>query len=172
MTTYLFIIIPQLLYYRKIQSCTCIHGFLFQDICLRAFVHALSELLWNHERARSAPLGAVVDGTLADVIIDALVNSLGDKASGVRTSAAKALGRLRQFIKSDELRQEIVARLIRAGFDDEGGQARAIGSVLRTVDSALAGEGLVKELKTLPSSAERRFAIEMLEEVFRPAVAA
>lgn len=135
-------------------------------------VHALANLLRNYEKQHTTPLGSVVDGDLSDEIINALVSSLADKASGVRTSAANALGDLKHFIKSNELRQDIVDRLISAGFDDEGGQARDMGHALRTVDSALAGDGLVKQLETLPTSAERRFAIEMLEEVFKPAVAA
>lgn len=70
-------------------------------------------------------------------------------------------------ILSDELRKEIVERLISSGFYSEGQQARDMAKVLRLLDPDTAGKRLVAILNSLPSSAERRIAMEMLEEIFQ-----
>ena len=136
-------------------------------------VHALAELLCNSAASHGqAPLDRLVDDTAASQIIDALLDRLDDTASGVRTSAALALGKLSPFIHPEARRLTTIDQLIAAGFSDEGQQARDIGNALRALDPEQAGTRLLQTLETLPTSIERRFAIEMLEEILKPPAAA
>lgn len=105
-----------------------------------------------------------------------LVDHLNDTDAGVRKATALIISELSPLFlsgeSSDELRNEIIEQLISAGFASGGEQARDMGIALRTLDPAVAGDHLIHHLDNLPSSFERRFAIEMLEEIFRPAQAA
>ena len=140
-----------------------------EDALIRVqIVQSLAGLLGNY----ASSLGTVVDETVATQIVDALTDRLEDAASGVRTSAALALGKLGHFIQPEARRLSTIDQLIAAGFSDEGQQARNIGNALRALDPEQAGTHLLRKLETLPTSFERRFAIEMLEEVLKPSAAA
>jgi len=100
-----------------------------------------------------------------------LVDCLDDSDVGVRKTTALAITELGTLLSvetlSDELRKEIVDRLISSGFYGEGQQARDMARTLRLLDPDTAGKHLVPILNSLPSSAERRIAMEMLEEIFQ-----
>ncbi|NOZ54597.1 MAG: HEAT repeat domain-containing protein [Gammaproteobacteria bacterium] len=88
--------------------------------------------------------------------------------SALLLSTEKLHGVSTQQQPPNQLRNEIIEHLINAGFAIEGQQARDIGIALRAVDPAMASNCLISLLDNLPSSLERRFAMEMLEEIFRP----
>ncbi|NOX91302.1 MAG: hypothetical protein GXP18_02285 [Gammaproteobacteria bacterium] len=100
-----------------------------------------------------------------------LVNCLDDHDVGVRKATALAIQEISTLLSieqlSDELHKEIIERLITAGFSGEGQQARDMAKALRMLDPDTAGKRLVPVLDSLPSSAERRVAMEMLEEIFQ-----
>ncbi|MEN8108996.1 MAG: hypothetical protein ABFS22_13450, partial [Pseudomonadota bacterium] len=56
---------------------------------------------------------------------------------------------------------------VQAAFAGDGSQARDMGRALRNIDADLASDSALTLLESLSSSAERRFAIELLEEIFR-----
>ena len=91
-----------------------------------------------------------------------------DTNVGVRKAAALSLAKLGQRLRQHEIRNDIIQQLIDAAFVGEGEQARDMGLALRAIDQTLAGDVLLQRLNTLASSQERRFALEMLEEIFRP----
>ncbi len=107
-----------------------------------------------------------------DCALHCLVCRLEDTDVGVRKAAAQMISRLDLLISSDEIRSKIIEHLINAGCCGESGQPRDMGIALRTLDPAKASNHLINHLNTLPSSIERRLAIEMLEEIFRPHQAA
>ncbi len=104
-------------------------------------------------------------------VLRSLIDRLDDSTVGVRKTTALAITELGTLLSveilSDELRREIVERLISSGFYSEGQQARDMAKVLRLLDPDTAGKRLVAILNSLPSSAERRIAMEMLDEIFQ-----
>ncbi len=99
-----------------------------------------------------------------------LVELLEHPEVGVRLAAARGVARLaaRTASPGAEPGLDVIGRLIETAFRGGGAQARTLGRMLSALDAPQASERLVACLKTLPSSAERRFAIEMLEEIHRP----
>ena len=142
-------------------------------------VLALSQLLEQHagQPAELSPLhvsnprqrkeNARIESALLD-----LTECLADSNVGVRKAAALSLAKLNKLFHNSKTRDEIIVRLIAAAYVGEGEQARDMGQALRALDPAAAGDTLLQHLDTLSSSMERRFALEMLEEVFRQQQAA
>jgi len=100
-----------------------------------------------------------------------LATRLGDAEPGVRTAATRALGMLLGAIPATERpadRAELIETLVQAAFAGDGGQSREIARALRAVDTGATTPRLLALLGELPSSAERRIVINMLEEVHRP----
>ncbi|HEX23164.1 MAG TPA: hypothetical protein ENH21_07010, partial [Chromatiales bacterium] len=104
--------------------------------------------------------------------LHALSEHLADSDVGVSKAAALSLAKLNPLLPGGKTRDDIIERLITAGFVGEGRQAREMGQALRALDPGMASDTLIHHLDTLPSSMERRFVLEMLEEVFRPSQAA
>lgn len=100
-----------------------------------------------------------------------LADCLNDADVGVRKTTALVIAELGTLLSIDklpeELRTKIVEHLITAGFTGEGQQARDMAKTLRIFDSCEAGNRLVYLLDNVPSSVERRIAMEMLEEIFQ-----
>ncbi len=101
----------------------------------------------------------------------AMAERLADSDAGVSKAAALSLTRLNGLLPGGATRDEIIQRLITAGFGGEGRQARDMGQALRALDPDSASDTLIQHLDTLSSSIERRFVLEMLEELFRPSQA-
>ncbi len=93
---------------------------------------------------------------------------LADPEPGVRIAAARALTAMLSCGDTDtaELPAAVDA-LIHAAFAGSGTQAREMGSALRHIATASATEQLLAALRRLDTSAERRVAIELLEEIHR-----
>jgi len=105
-----------------------------------------------------------------EYVLRSLVDRLDDSDVGVRKATALAIAELAALLSikslSDELRREIVERLITAGLSGEGQQARDMAKALYQLSPDIASERLVPILDKMSSSAERRIIMEMLEEIF------
>ncbi|MBL3527101.1 MAG: HEAT repeat domain-containing protein [gamma proteobacterium endosymbiont of Lamellibrachia anaximandri] len=99
-------------------------------------------------------------------ILRKLSSALEDGEFNVRMAAAKGIVQLLNLEGLGESKTEIVEQLIDTGFLGAGAQARNIGKLLRSIDIQGSAERLLSQLDTVDSSAERRFVIEMLEELF------
>ncbi len=97
-----------------------------------------------------------------------LIEMLAQTEPGIRIATARALTEMLRGRGSDAGAQSLaVDALIRSAFLGTGDQAREMGRALRDLDADLATRRLLEELRLLATSAERRFAIEMLEEIHR-----
>ena len=138
--------------------------------------HAGKRLWEQHADTHTAiPVASARAQEEADTIEQALrtiSEHLVDSDVGVSKAAALSLAKLNPLLHGGKTRDDIIGRLINAGFVGEGRQAREMGQALRALDPGAASETLIHHLDTLPSSIERRFVLEMLEEVFRPSQAA
>ncbi|HEB93041.1 MAG TPA: hypothetical protein ENI94_06165 [Gammaproteobacteria bacterium] len=135
------------------------------------------KLLWQQHADTPAaiPVASARAQEEADTIeqaLHAMSEHLADSDAGVSKAAALSLAKLNSLLPDGKTRDDIIGRLITAGFVGEGRQAREMGQALRALDPGAASNTLIQHLDTLPSSIERRFVLEMLEEVFRPSQAA
>nr|VFJ92413.1 MAG: HEAT repeat [Candidatus Kentron sp. LFY] len=106
-------------------------------------------------------------------LIERLKAMLQDTAAGVRVAAAREVVYLLQYIGKHQpiLTQkgipDTMNALIHAGLVSTGGEVPEIAQVMRELDPAQAATCVLARLDTLATSAERRFAIEMLEEILK-----
>ena len=123
-----------------------------------------------------AELAARVDADAADddqpsvdTVRDLIVSCLDDAEPGVRVAAANALVSLQvQVGVTETAAGEAIGHLIEAAFHGNGGQARAMGQALRAFDSEISSARLLQRLDELDTSQQRRFVLEMIEELHRP----
>jgi len=128
-------------------------------------VRSLTELA----TAEGEPEG--IDGATVTftTLRERLDRCLDDAESGVRLAAAEALARLQMSdAVPDRAADEGVRRLIEAAFHDAGGQARAMGQALRAFGTEYSATRLLQRLDELETSQQRRFVLEMIEELYRP----
>ncbi|MCF6361802.1 MAG: HEAT repeat domain-containing protein [Gammaproteobacteria bacterium] len=135
------------------------------------------KLLWEQHADTPAaiPVASARAQDEADTIeqaLHAMSERLADSDVGVSKAAALSLAKLNRLLSAGKTRDDIIERLITAGFVGEGRQAREMGQALRVLDPGAASNTLIQHLDTLSSSIERQFVLEMLEEVFRPSQAA
>ncbi len=99
----------------------------------------------------------------------AIGECLNDEQPSVRKYAADAVTALLQHEPTDEeTTTNIIQKILDAGFAGAGEQARHMGRALRTLDPETSSSHLLPLLASMQSSAERRFVIEMLEEIHQP----
>ena len=98
-------------------------------------------------------------------ILAHLRERLTDPAAGVRLAAAEGLARLLPLAGDEPPVRGVVERLIGAARIDHGSQARQMGCILREIEREAAVDALLQQLETLETSGERRFAMELLEEL-------
>jgi HEAT repeat protein len=102
-------------------------------------------------------------------ILEEISQALTDPQPSVRKYAADAVTTLLQHGSTDpEKRPAMIQKILDAGFAGAGEQARHMGQALRLLDSEVSSEHLIPLLESMESSAERRFVIEMLEEIYQP----
>ena len=105
--------------------------------------------------------------------VNSLVECLEDSGTGVRYSAVV---NLKRCLESDEIRQQkgltetVIEKIVGAAFNNGGGRTRDMALVLKEIAPLQATDNLLKRLNDLPGSYDRRFAIEMLEEMYRSPV--
>lgn len=98
-----------------------------------------------------------------------LMTFLQDKESGVRYSAVNQLKRClehEEISQQKELISDAIESIVQAAFNNNGGRTRDMAHVLKAIEPIQGTQRLIELLKELPSSYERRFAIEMLEEMY------
>lgn len=102
--------------------------------------------------------------------VNVLINCLEDGEPGVRYGAVANLKRCLQTEEislQQELTETIIDRIVGAAFNNNGGRVRDMALVLKEVAPVQGTDNLLKRLDELPGSQDRRFAIEMLEEMYR-----
>ena len=87
--------------------------------------------------------------------IDALLPLLNDKLNG----------------NAQTVRETVIERLITAGMSGSDGHVREMSQGMYALDKALSSTRLLAKLEQTDTSIERRYLIEMLAELHRPAVA-
>lgn len=102
--------------------------------------------------------------------VESLIDCLEDKENGVRYSAVK---NLKRCLMDDKMKQQqetidsVIEKIINSVLGNHGGRTRDMALVLKDLAPVQASEKLAQLLKDLSTSHERRFAIEMLEEMYR-----
>ncbi|MCP3933405.1 MAG: HEAT repeat domain-containing protein, partial [Bacteroidetes bacterium] len=102
--------------------------------------------------------------------VNTLIDQLQDKEAGVRYSA---VNNLKRCLLSDEINHQeglikkAIEHIVQAAFNNHGGRTRDMALVLKAIEPVQGTERLIQLLNELPNSYERRFAIEMLEEMYR-----
>ena len=110
----------------------------------------------------------VLEEVATTTITERLLQCLSDKANGVRLAAAQGLGRLLELEELQGFTEEAVDKMLEAAVLDGGQQTRPMGQAIRTTSITLGSEKLLAQLEKADNSADRRFIIEMLEELFKP----
>ncbi len=134
-------------------------------------LHAVTDLqLYGNEPVKNAHLPEHPPSLIEWV--NTLIDYLTDAESGVRYAA---VANLKRCLAADEVRQQAglretaIEKIIAAAFENPGGRTRDMAQVLKEVAPEQGTSILLKYLDELPSSYDRRFAIEMLEEMYRSA---
>ena len=131
-------------------------------------IHAIKALekllLTTNEQDNENEEHIVLEKVSNAEIISQLIKLLEDEDSGVRITTANALAALANL--SNTSTSEILDKLITAGFAFGGAQARIMAQSLKEIDKAQAAKEILAIFDKLNSSFERRFGIEMLEEIF------
>ena len=123
-------------------------------------IHALGSLAPNLDTGRE---GASLAATEP---LENLLGMLEDALPGVRKAALAALATLlgneRETLHDP---QRVLEKILDAGFAGDGGQAWDAARAAKQIDPDVAAERAVVRLETLSTSAERRVAIQILEEL-------
>jgi hypothetical protein len=99
-----------------------------------------------------------------------LIDCLEDSEGGVRYCA---VNNIKRCLSAEEISQQqplidqAVEQIIQSAFNNQGGRTRDMAQILKAIAPVQASEKLIQLLKDLSTSYERRFAIEMLEEMYR-----
>jgi len=98
-------------------------------------------------------------------LFEVIGQSMLDDETGVRIAAAEALTNAREHQENQFDQQQLITKLIESALQGEGGQARHMGQLLRRFDSEKSMPQLIIKLENTDQSVERRFIIEMIEEL-------
>jgi HEAT repeat protein len=102
--------------------------------------------------------------------VELLIEKLQDSEPGVRYSAVNNLKRClkdKTIAQDATLVQKAIEHIVQTAFTNQGGRTRDMAQVLKEIEPVKGTARLIELLKELPSSYQRRFAIEMLEEMFK-----
>lgn len=115
---------------------------------------------------------AALGSNALDSHVERLLALVAGPDSTLQRTTASALARLLREApaRHEALRTRVARALIDAVFSGNGSDARAVAHELRRVAADAARDRLIELLATLPSSAERRHAVAMLEELYAPCV--
>ena len=127
---------------------------------------ALSKLLFSKQQSDTGHM--TINPVNAEQVIENIISMLNDAASGVRMNAASTLVNILNQDASliEVFSENIIKAIISAAFKGDGGQARHMAIALREINIDTAANEVIPMLTTLKESSERRFAVEILEELF------
>lgn len=101
-------------------------------------------------------------------ILQKISEKLEDEQPSVRKYAADAItSLLSSEAENQQGSKELILKILNAGFAGAGEQARHMGRALGILDPVIGTNHLLPLLESMQSSAERRFVIEMLEEIYQ-----
>lgn len=132
-------------------------------------IHAITELQLNGNPIPRKAHVPQPPPSLAEWF-GSLIDLLHDREPGVRYATVDCLKRC---LESEEISQQpdlvdtAIDRIVDSAFDNQGGRTRDMALALKSVALDKGTENLLQRLESLPGSYERRFAIEMLEHMFR-----
>lgn len=113
--------------------------------------------------------GKDINNTLCETI-ECFSQLLDNNDPGIRIATATSLAPLIKILHHNDdqpLAADTVKKITHAGFENNGDQARILGKILKNTLPDIASSTLLNKLAELDTSAQRRFAIEMLEEIFK-----
>jgi len=103
----------------------------------------------------------VLEDVKSERIVRHIIQMLDDPDNGVRKAAIDVL--------SDHQQQLAVDKMIHIALENEGAMARVVGKALRKMKASEAGNTVSSRLEGAENSADRRFLMEILEEMYKPA---
>ncbi|MCP3686809.1 MAG: HEAT repeat domain-containing protein [Gammaproteobacteria bacterium] len=134
-------------------------------------LHAITDLqLYGNEPVKNAHLPE--DSPSLIEWVNTLIGYLTDAEPGIRYSS---VANLKRCLAAEEVRQQAglcetaIEKIVAAAFENLGGRTRDMAQVLKEFAPEQGTSILLKYLNELQSSYDRRFAIEMLEEMYRSA---
>ncbi len=98
-------------------------------------------------------------------ILERVQVCLSDSANGVRLATARGLATLLSQMDGKLFEKNIIKNIIAAAYVDNGSLAREMGRILKKINIEASTHTLLSQLETAQSSSERRFVIELLEEI-------
>jgi len=128
---------------------------------------ALSKLFFSKQQSDTDHI--TINTVDSHTVVENIISKLDDTASGVRMNAASILLSIldqNAAIKAS-FSDTIVKEIISAAFKGDGGQARHMACILREINIDSAAKQVIPMLTTLNDCSERRFAVEILEELFK-----
>ncbi len=137
-----------------------------KDIRIEA-INAITDLVMNG----ADPIKAdhmVLEEVTTTAIAERFLNSLEDPANGVRLAAANGLARLLELKELHGYTEQAIDKMLAAALLDGAQQTRPMGQTIRITAAEMGAKKLLAQLETAEDSADRRFIIEMLEELFKP----
>ncbi len=110
----------------------------------------------------------VLEEVSTTTIAEQFLNRLEDPANGVRLAAANGLARLLQRKELQGYTEQAIDKMVAAALLDDAQQTRPMGRVIRAIGAETGAKKLLARLEATEESTDRRFIIEMLEELFKP----
>ena len=142
------------------------------------FTHLLKALSDNTVQVRIEAINGLVELTSAcnDTtetvsrieVLKHLQTCLNDPANGVRLAAVKGLSSLLPQMDKNQYEKDIIESIITTACTNNGSQTREIGKILKDINIEVSTALLLQQLDSIRTSSERRFVIELLEELVAP----
>ena len=130
-----------------------------------AALEGINQLLQQSISEAESEEHMVSEPVVYSELFDVIVQSMLDDETGVRIAAAEALTNAREHQENRLDQQQLINKLIESALQGEGGQARHMGQLMRHFDSEQSMLQLLTKLEETEQSVERRFIIEMIEEL-------
>ena len=134
--------------------------FAVRSEAIKALIHLINH---GHDGAENS---TKID---REALLMQISDALTDRDPDVRKTAASAMVEHLQHADNGtpQLVDHVIDKMISAAALDQGNLARPMGKLLRRLDDQKSAAQVLQLLDTLPTSLERRFAIELLEELLK-----
>jgi len=137
-----------------------------KDVRIEA-IHSLTDLIIDGSNPVKED-HMVLEEVANTTVVQQFLDRLEDPANGVRLATAQGLARLVKLEELQGFTEEVVDKMLAAATLDGGQQSRPMGQSIRATSIELGAEKLLAQLDEASDSTDRRFIIEMLEELFKP----